>query len=305
MDYHKTMYQLIVDQTGKGHYCTIQEALDAIPYAVEAIVIVREGIYREKLFSDKHDLTLSGEGTVVITGNYSALQKVDELSKRGTFRSYTAFFSGERLRLENLMFENTAKEGQSVALYLDVDQARLSDVRLYGRQDTLFLAPLPQKEREPNGFYGPRCFSPRKHNAVLLDNCYIQGGVDFIFGGADALFLNCRIVSSEAGFVTAPSTDECRTGFVFDHCSFGRFPSVADNSVYLMRPWREHGKGAYLHCSFGTHIHSDMKADWPGHEGLGEGTLRTYDCRFENGKPADGPYRIDEAQAACLRALVR
>ena len=143
------MYTLTVDQSGKGHYCSIQEALDAVPYAQEARIIIEEGVYHEKLFSDKRSLHLVGKGEVIITNADGAKQKIDVLPKRGTFRSYTAFFSGEFLKMEHITIENRAgkgsEAGQAVALYLDVDCAHLSQVRLFGSQDTLFLAPLPEK----------------------------------------------------------------------------------------------------------------------------------------------------------------
>ena len=38
-------------------------------------------------------------------------------------------------------------------------------VKLLGSQDTLFCAPLPEKEREKDGFLGPRSLAPRKPTA--------------------------------------------------------------------------------------------------------------------------------------------
>ena len=141
-------------------YTTIQEALDAIPYTVKAEIEIHPGIYKEKIFSDKRDLTIRGIGNVVITWGDSSREILDRNMKRGTFRSYTAFFSGEKLLVENITFANTAGSrdtaGQALALYLDVDEASLLSVKLEGQQDTLFLAPLPEKEREANGFYGPQ-----------------------------------------------------------------------------------------------------------------------------------------------------
>ena len=43
-------------------YTTIQEALNAIPYNTEAEIIISEGIYREKLFSDKKGSIQKGVG---------------------------------------------------------------------------------------------------------------------------------------------------------------------------------------------------------------------------------------------------
>ena len=71
--------------------------------------------------------------------------------KRGTFRSFTAFFSGEKLRLENITIQNSAgsgeEVGQAVALYLDVDSAELFNVNLYGLKILSFSHPF-QKTRE-------------------------------------------------------------------------------------------------------------------------------------------------------------
>lgn len=295
------MYTLTVDQSGKGHYCSIQEALDAVPYAQEARIIIEEGVYHEKLFCDKHNIHLIGNGDVIITNSEGAKQRIDALPKRGTFRTYTAFFSGEFLKLEHITIENRAgkgsEAGQAVALYLDVDRAHLFQVRLFGSQDTLFIAPLPEKEREPNGFFGPRCFAKRKQNAAFFEQCFIQGGVDFIFGGGDALFRNSEIRSSEAGYVTAPSTCAKDIGLVFDRCTFTAKDHVDAGSVYLMRPWREDGKAVFLHCSFKEHIHPALRIDWPGHEGLGEGTLACHRCRSWNGAGTEEAFEISAVEA--------
>ena len=298
------MVTLTVDPSGKGHYCSIQEALDAVPYEQETTIIIEEGVYHEKLFSDKRSLHLIGRKEVIITHSDGAKQKIDAMPKRGTFRSYTAFFSGEFLKMEHIIIENRAgkgsEAGQGIALYLDVDCAHLSKVRLLGSQDTLFVAPLPVKEREPNGFYGPRCFAKRKQNALFFDHGFIQGGVDLIFGGGDALFRNSVINSCEAGFVTAPSTGEKNIGLVFDHCSFTANDGVEPCSVYVMRPWREHGKALFLSCTFGLHIHPSLRIDWPGHEGLSEGFLGCHRCRFSDERSTDASYELSNAQAISL-----
>ena len=56
------MYRLIVSKDGYGDYYTLQEAINAVPYNTKAEIVIKEGIYREKIFSDKKDLTIKGEG---------------------------------------------------------------------------------------------------------------------------------------------------------------------------------------------------------------------------------------------------
>lgn len=262
------MLELTVGHCGEDYY-TIQEALDAVPYETEAKITIKEGVYEEKLFADKRKLTVTGEGKVVIRWADNACTIMPDGLKRGTFRSYTAFFSGHELHLENLRFENNAGRGcdagQALALYLDAQKAFLENVELYGHQDTLFLAPLPEKEREKRGFYGPRCFSPRTPDRVYVRGGSIYGGVDFIFGGADALFENVRIISNEAGYVCAPSGHADDTGFIFRGCSF-EHEDLEDESVYLMRPWRAEGKATFIDCTFSSHINRKGFSPWNGRE---------------------------------------
>lgn len=263
------MLTLSVGKSGEEDFFTIQEALDSIPYEEKAVITVKEGIYREKLFSDKKDLVVRGEGKVLITYADGAREILGDGRKRGTFRSYTAFFSGERLVLENLTFQNSAGSGkdvgQALALYLDADEAYLLRVTLLGHQDTLFLAPLPDEEREKRGFYGPRFLLERKRRRTVLEACSISGSVDFIFGGGDAVFRNCEIISLEEGYVTAPSGKRDWEGFLFENCLFTS-PSSMVEKVYLMRPWRDEGKAVFSHCTFGPHIRKEGFSPWPGRE---------------------------------------
>lgn len=252
-------------------YTTIQQALDAVPYATRAVIRIQPGIYREKLFPDKHDITLigAGEGKTTIIYGDAGKTMLAEGRKRGTFRSATAFFSGEKLCLSRLSIVNDAGYGatigQAVALYVDVREAELEHVTLSAHQDTLFLAPLPPEPREPDGFYGPRMLTPRNMTTTLAKDCTIEGNVDYIFGGGDALFEHCMVISNGGGYVTAPSGWRKDRGLVFDHCVFTSH-DTPDGSVYLMRPWRPKGKATFIHCRYGSHIHPDGYSLWHGQD---------------------------------------
>ncbi|MCH3920119.1 MAG: pectinesterase family protein [Sphaerochaeta sp.] len=287
-----------------GDYSSIQEALDAIPYRIPARVVVKKGEYHEKLFCDKHDLTLVGEDGAVVSWDDGAWETVSDGYKRGTFRSSTAFFSGERLRLVNLTIRNTAGKGsevgQAVALYLDVRHARLEKMALEGWQDTLFLAPLPQKEREPRGFFGPRVFAPRLKSEVVVVDSVITGDIDFIFGGADALFSHCDIISRGPGYVAAPSGNRRDRGFVFADCRF-LSDGAPDGSVYLMRPWRPEGKVTCIRCTYGAQIHPDGFHGWQGREAEKRFGFAEYHCSGVQPMRRLPPAReLTEAEASTL-----
>ena len=174
------MLTINVAPDGSGQFTTISEAVLAVPYDCPAVIRIAPGIYREKLVCEKKDITLAGAGmdaTRLVWNDGGKLPHPDGRPTH-TFRSYTAFFSGEKLRVEDMTIENDAgpgaKAGQAVAAYVDSARAAFDRVRLLGNQDTLFCAPLPEKEREKDGFSGPaRAGTPPGKRAVLprLRNC--------------------------------------------------------------------------------------------------------------------------------------
>ena len=187
--------------------------------------------------------------------------------KYGTFRSYTVLVDGDNVTFKNCTFENTSgpgeKVGQAIALYIDGDNIHLENCTLLGHQDTLFLAPLPEKEIIPGGFLGPKQLTPRFNRTVYFKDCVIEGGVDFIFGGATAYFENCEFRNVEPGYVFAPSTPEnIEVGFVATNCKFTAAEGVPEGSCYIARPWRIHAKVRIENCYLGAHIHPLGWNDW-------------------------------------------
>lgn len=250
-----------------------------------------EAFYKENNIEDE-SLHIRGAGMDVTTISWSdgGFDKSpdDHGIKLGTFRSYTMFVSGRDALIEDITIENASGDGrirgQGIALYADAESVTCRRVHLKGHQDTLFMSPLPLTEREKGGFIGPRENSPRLMTTQYYEDCIIEGDVDFIFGGANATFKNCTIVSlyraplidkntiskekaanytdvPVQGFVCAPCTPETETGIRFIDCKFitDRCP---DSSVYLARPWREYGGASFENCSFGNHIHPDLFAGW-------------------------------------------
>ncbi len=196
------MLEIKVEKSG-GDFSFVQEAIDAVPYEESAVIRIGEGVFREKLFCEKKDITFVGAGidkTVIDFDDY-ANEIMDDGSKRGTFRSYTAFFGGKRVAVRDMTIKNSAGDGrvvgQAVAVYADADVCLFENVEMNGCQDTLFCAPLPRAERQKNGFMGPRVMTERRLTKQYYKNCIITGDVDFIFGGADAVFDDCRIVCND------------------------------------------------------------------------------------------------------------
>ena len=256
-----------------GDYHTIGEAVCAVPYKEKATILIMEGVYREKLFIEKSNLCLKGQGMdkTVISFDDGAYKVLDDGTKCGTFRSQTVFLGGEHIEVSDMTIENVAGSGddagQSLAVYADADEVVMKNVRLRSRQDTLFLAPLPKEERIPGGFFGPRMLSPRRNTRQYYKNCTISGDVDFIFGGADAVFDDCRIIVIDRkkeinGYITAPSENLGDLGFVFRNCEILGEGDAMEGTVFLGRPWRPTGKAAFLNCVYDKSVNSLRFSEW-------------------------------------------
>ena len=226
----------------------------------------------------------------IFTAGHYAKEEMPDGTRRGTFRSYSVLVDGDNICFKNCVFENTAGKGcdvgQAIALYIDGDGISLENCVLKGHQDTLFLAPLPDKEIIPGGFTGPKQFTERKRRTVHFNNCVIEGGVDFIFGGATAYFDSCEFISVEEGYVFAPSTpDDVNIGFVATDCRFAAADGVAKHSCYIARPWRNHAYVRLENCYLGEHINPSGFDDWGKAEA--HDTVRFYESH-SYGPSADG-----------------
>lgn len=273
---------ITVSQDNLADFHTISEALEALEQADiacsagshprPALIKIRKGIYRERLTIKRPFLTLEGDGageTILSYGLYARMPRED-IGKLGTFRSYSCLIDTHDFTARNLTFENSAGKGpdvgQALALYVDGDRLVFDGCRFLGGQDTLFTAPLPPREIEPDGFIGPKQHAPRLNGRHYYKDCYIEGDIDFIFGGATAYFENCELHSKYTGqpissFVTAASTPQGQQyGYVMQGCRFtGDCPP---HSAYLGRPWREYARTVLLDCHIGEHICAEGWHDW-------------------------------------------
>lgn len=255
-----------------------------IPSLPPVILHIGPGIYREKITVSRPNVTFLGEGKAkedvkIIFGDYGREILSDGI-KRGTFRTATVRIAASDFTAKHITFANDAgygyKVGQALALYLDADRSYFEDCALYGSQDTLFTAPLPLKEVEPGGFRGPAENKPRILGRHCFHSCFLQGDVDFLFGGGICLFEQCTIFSKfpegkeatenytpgqPVGYITAASTPEGeRFGYVLKDCKLES--DCPAGTVFLGRPWREFAKTVYLNCEMGAHIHPAGWMDW-------------------------------------------
>ena len=208
---------------------TIQMALDHAPQpgpGGRLYLEIAPGIYHQRVMVTQNRPRTTFQGTgkrpedVVITASENAK------SAGGTFFSSTTVISSDGFEADNITFENAAgNTGQAVAITVRSDKAIFKHCRFLGDQDTLFAD------------FGRQYY---------VDS-YIEGGVDFIFGNAAAVFADDEIHIIRPGYLTAQSrtapTQE--TGYVFlrDRITAG---DMGEKTFYLGRPWRPYSRVVFL-----------------------------------------------------------
>ena len=274
--------EFTVSKDKNGCFNTIYEALNSakeVRLQDEKVLIkinILDGFYKERIKVDISNLIIEGSNfkNCIISNNYRALEIMDDGNIRGTFRTATLHLDGDNITLRNLTIENSAgngkDNGQCVALYSDGDNIKVENCILKANQDTLFTAPLPQADKTgSNKGLGPQAIYPRKHCRQLYKDCSIIGNIDFIFGGATALFDNCSIFVIDdnkdrdtKGYIAAPcTTQDLEFGYLFYKCMISG--DVDEKSVYLARPWRIGAKAVFIDCNINPYIIKDeVFHDW-------------------------------------------
>jgi pectinesterase len=235
---------------------TIVNALDHHPFATpnpdgtpgRVFIEIVPGVYHERVIvtQNHNNITLIGLGKtpdeVVITNSLNAR------TAGGTFFTETVEINGTRFEADNITFENAAgNSGQAVAVADRGDRSIFKHCRFLGHQDTLFAD------------YGRQYY---------VDS-YIEGGVDYIFGNAAAVFDRTQLHSNGPGSITAQSRTSPTqpTGYVIlDSLVTASFDTpappegapganstrAAHAAVGLGRPWRTYSRVIYINTALAT-----------------------------------------------------
>jgi pectinesterase len=240
---HAVTAQVTVAPGVWGDYHSIQAAVDAVPNPnTNAVVIyIYPGVYEERVNIPK------GRDHVVLKGvaEDRSLVVLREGAGDPVFKA-----AADDLIVQNLTLENTAgaTAGPQQAVCANGRQQIFENVLIKGWQDTLAV------------WDEALCY---------FHGCDIWGSVDFIYSGGTAIFDHCDITQRRdtGGPIAAPSTPaSVPYGFVFLYCHVTRTDNVADGSTTLMRPWRDYGATAYVHCTMDDHVTAKGWSEWDGRE---------------------------------------
>ena len=272
------MKRIVVAADGSGDFASLQAAVDAAAEDARepAEILLRAGVYREKVVVHRDRLRIRGEDGAELVWNGCAKDPGPDGQEKGTFLSATLTVTGSDVTVENLTVRNDAgdgrKVGQAVAVYAAGDRGVWRDCRLLAHQDTLFCGPL----REPNltADIGSRRGGAEAvfrvedghltHSRQYFERCEIAGDVDFIFGCYRCWFEACELRMLErGGWYTAANTNpEQPWGLVFHRCRLTG--SCPEGQGFLGRPWRGGAATLFLECRMDAHVAPEGFADWDG-----------------------------------------
>lgn len=258
-------------------YITPDDRLQAVFDKADpgAVIHLSPGVYRQKAVIRTPGLIVVGAGAEksrIVFDDY-ARKRDAEGFEYITFRSYTLAVCADGVTLRNLSVLNDAGapqvKGQQVALSVLGTDFLMENCRLASTQDTLFAGPLPPDLIERYDGLFPDELRRGGEMKQVYQNCRIEGSVDFIFGCAAAQFRDCQLHSvfdgRDIGYIAAPAHSLWQEkGFHFTRCRLTRGEGVGDQTVYLARPWRDHGLCEFEDCAYDDHIAPAGFDPWSG-----------------------------------------
>jgi len=282
--YVRVSHDVKTGTEGTTEFPTIQMAMDHHPFAGigpdgkpgRVYIRIEPGVYHERVIDTQNhtNMTLIGLGKspsgVVVTNSLNAGQA------GGTFFTETVEINGTGFEADNITFENTAgNTGQAVAVADRADRSIFKHCRFLGHQDTLFAD------------YGRQ----------LYIDSYIEGGVDFIFGNATAVFDHDEIHANGPGYLTAQSRTSAgqTTGYVILDSKVTSSVAQAEaaqagshtrpDTVSLGRPWRPYARVVFIDTELPADIIPGGWSPW----GHAPGTPLAYYAEYHDQGPGANP----------------
>lgn len=196
--------KIIVDAAGKGNFNSIQLAINSLSdsSAVPRIIFIKKGIYKEKIFIEKHNIVLEGEDK----NNTVLLQSIarDEFRCNNTndWGVATINLQGNYITLKNLTITNSYgfDNDKEVTIACANDTAKHEKkLRKDGHQMALrsFTTTRLQVINCILKAYGGDTVSPWNVEAGMFyfKDCVMEGGVDFYCPRGWSYAENCKFYS--------------------------------------------------------------------------------------------------------------
>ncbi len=246
--------EIIVSQDGKGNFTSIQEALNSLPAEankVQRVIVIKPGIYKEKLFVDKDFITLRGENpkTTIIT---ISLSRDDwRCDNKDDYGTAAINLKGNDISLQNLSFTNNYGKDNKVEreIICKAEAGNSKKIRPDGHQ-MAFRSFKCTRIMVTNCIftaYGGDTVSPWNtwEGMYYFKDCVMEGGVDFYCPRGWALAENCTFIChNNNAAIWHDGSDVKSSKTVLYNCTF-----KGDDNFKLGR-FHKDAQFYLLNCSF-------------------------------------------------------
>lgn len=260
---------MVVDANGNGDYTSIQDAIRDVsssnsePY----LIFIANGVYEELVEVNKPFVHLIGQDwdNTIITyktcrlsspnsnypdaWNYSSrnpanINNIPEGRDGATIVTALNFYA------ENISFENKwgveQQDGpQAEALHTRADRAAFYHCKFRSFQDTWWTRNYTSGSSEN--------INMRNY----ADDCLIEGGTDYVFGGGNLLIENSTFYNvGSQNFITAGShMASTEWGYVIRDCKVTGNSRATNGTIYFGRAWQQRPMTVFINTDCTVPIH--------------------------------------------------
>jgi len=263
---------LTVAADNSGDFCSVQSAIDFVPAnnTTPVTITVKKGAYNEinYIASNKPFITINGEDRNATIIQYPNNANLNAGNSRAMFGVDAPDFT-----LQNITLWNTTQKGGSQAEAFRGNNSRilLNHVNLKSFQDTLLM----------NGL-------------AFVNDSYIEGDVDFMWGNGTVFFQNCELKSvSSGGYYTQIRNGQGQKGNVYVNCKLTAADGVTGDYLGRIDPTVfPYSQVVYINCQMGPHI---LPVGWLLNNSNSAPNVQfwEYGSTDLNGKPLDVSQRLN------------
>ena len=254
---------MVVDANGNGDYTTVQDAIREVPSSNDApyLIFVANGTYEELVDINKPYVHLIGQDwdNTIITyktcrissasssypdaWNYSSrnpsnINNIPEGRDGATVITALDFYA-ENISFENKWGVDEQTGPQAEAIHTRADRSAFYHCKFRGFQDTWWTRNYTSGSSEN--------INMRNY----ADNCWIEGGTDYVFGGGNLLIENSTFYNvGDQNYITAGShMASTEWGYVFRDCKVSGNDRAANGVIYFGRAWQQSPMTVFINTS--------------------------------------------------------
>lgn len=255
-----SFFHAIVATDGSGDYETVQAAVDAAPENLKTpwLIFVKNGSYKECVVvpETKPFIYLIGQDKekTIIHHNLNVGGRPADDSKKEDMEYW-------QHSVHNPQSDVYQREGSVVKVkapdFYSENISYVNDWGVNAQRGPQALAMSSQADRIAfnncifRSFQDTWMTTTKDTHRHYVKDCWIEGAVDYFYGGGDVLAEYCTFYNVRSGsIIVAPCHKNAKWGYVFRNCIIDGNEAAADVKewgVKLGRPWHNSPKTVYIH----------------------------------------------------------